>query len=122
MKGDTILLRQAHPKFVDEGQLTSQAFVPFPKDDAKLSVYDGEQISAAESHRHYTETLKNEADSVWGVTCAEVIHVDLSYRSDPLPESPAHALIDFSGKSTSACRKLAKRLRDFASIRGRLHP
>ena len=122
MTDDTILLRQAHPKFVDEGQLTSQAFVPFPKDEAKLSVYNGEQMTAAESYRHYTETLNNEADSVWGVTCAEVTNVDLSYASDPLPESPAHALIDFSGKSTSACRKLAKKLREFASLRGRLHP
>ena len=122
MKDDTILLRQAHPKFVDEGQVTSQAFVPFLKDGAKLSVYDGDQITAAESFLHYTETLNNESDSVWGVTCTEVADVDLSYASDPLPESPAHALIDFSGKSSSACRKLAKKLREFASIRGRLHP
>ncbi len=122
MTDNTILLRQAHPRFVDEGQLTSQAFVPFPKDDAKLSVYDGDQITASESFQHYTGNLNNEADSVWGVTCKEVAGVDLSSAPDPLPESPAHALIDFSGKSTSACRKLAKRLRDFASIRGRLYP
>ena len=48
MKGDTILLRQAHPKFVDEGQLTSQAFVPFP---------DGSHpVRAAEHYRNVLQT------------------------------------------------------------------
>lgn len=122
MTDETILLRQAHPRFVHDDQVTSQAFVPFPKDDAKLSVYDGDQISAEESHRHYTETLKNESDSVWGVTCSEVAKAGLSSTPDPLPASPAHALIDFSGKPTSVCRKLAKRLKEFALARGRLHP
>jgi hypothetical protein len=84
MTDETILLRQAHPKFVSEGQVTSQAFVPFPKDDAKLSDYDGDQIRAEESHRHYTETLQNESDSVWGVTCSEVAITGLSSLPDPL--------------------------------------
>ncbi len=122
MTNETILLRQAHPKFVSEGQVTSQAFVPFPKDDAKLSAYDGDQISAIESHRHYTETLKNESDSVWGVTCSEVAETNLSSLPDPLPDFSSHVVIDFSGKSNSVCRKLAKKLKEFALIRGRLHP
>ncbi len=122
MTDETILLRQAHPKFVSEGQVTSQAFVPFPKDDAKLSVYDGDQISAEESHLHYTETLKNESESVWGITCSEVADTNLSSIPDPLPDFSSHAAIDFSGKPNSACRKLAKKLKEFALNRGRLHP
>lgn len=122
MTDETILLRQAHPKFVHEGQLTSQAFVPFPKDDGKLSVYDGDQISAVESHHHYTETLKNESDSVWGVTCSEVTEINLPSNLDPLPDFSSHAVIDFSGKSNSVCRKLAKKLKELALNRGRLHP
>jgi hypothetical protein len=122
MTGDTILLRQAHPKFVSEGKVTSQAFVPFPKDDAKLSVYDGDQISAEESHLHYTKILKNESDSVWGVACSEVTSTNLSSNPDPLPDFSSHATIDFSGKSNSVGRKLAKKLKEFALARGRFHP
>lgn len=122
MTDETVLLRQAHPKFVSEGQVTSQAFVPFPKDDAKLSVYDGDQISAEESHLHYTETLNNESDSVWGVTCSEVSSTNLLSSPDPLQDFPSHAVIDFSGKPNSVCRKLAKKLKEFALTRGRLHP
>ena len=40
----------------------------------------------------------------------------------PLPDSPAHAVIDFGQRSEKECRKLAKRLRDFAVQRGCLHP
>jgi hypothetical protein len=50
MKPETVLLRQVHPDFIPDGQLTSQAFMPFPKDDGQLSVYDGDQISAIDSH------------------------------------------------------------------------
>jgi hypothetical protein len=32
MTSATMLLRQVHPDFIPDGQLTSQAFIPFPKD------------------------------------------------------------------------------------------
>ena len=57
MTAETILLRQAHPQFMKGTQITSQVFMPFPKDKGLLSVYDGDQITAADSHRHYTQTL-----------------------------------------------------------------
>jgi len=80
----TTLFRQVHPDFIPDGQLTSQAFMPFPKDAGKLSVYDGDQISAAESCKHYTEVLRNASDSVWGVTCAEVAETGLISAPAPL--------------------------------------
>ena len=55
MNDQTLLFRQAHPNFVVEGMLTSQAFTPFPKDQGNLSVYDGDQVSPQEAYRHYTE-------------------------------------------------------------------
>lgn len=122
MTDQTILLRQAHPRFISEGTLTSQVFMPFPKDREKLSVYDADQIRAVEAYRHYTETLNHESEGVWGVSCIEVSTAGLSSLPDPLPESPAHALIDFVGKTPNVCRKLAKRLKEFALARGRLHP
>ena len=117
----TVLLRQIHPNFYPNGQLTSQAFLPFPKDHGKPSVYDGDQISPADAYVHYTTVLKNLSCCVWGVNCTEVSNVGLSSAPDPLPGFPSHALIDFSGRTDKECRKLAKQLKDFALKRGCLH-
>lgn len=121
MSPETILLRQVHPLFIPEGQLTSQAFVPFPKDDGKPSVYDGDQISAADSHKHYTTVLQLQSHSVWGVKCAEVTSVGLSSAPDPLENFPSHSIIDFNGHAEKTQRKLAKKLKAFALERGCLH-
>lgn len=120
MTSETTLLRQVHPDFIPEGQLTSQAFMPFPKDEGKPSVYDGDQISAADSFQHYTEVLHNASHSVWGVTCAEVSSVDLSSVANPLDNFPSHALIDFTAQPEKTFRKLAKKLKAFAIARGSL--
>ena len=122
MKPETILLRQAHPNFVVEGKLTSQAFYPFPKDDKKLSVYDGDQITPADSFQHFTQILGNQSICVWGVTCAEATTQGLASCSNPLAGNPAHALIDFTTHDEKAIRKLSKRLKILAVARGCLHP
>ena len=122
MRSETILLRQVHPDFIPGGQLTSQAFVPSEKDAGRCSVCDGDQITAEESYKHYTETLKRRSDSVWGVTCAEVSEVGLESAPDPLDEFPSHAVIDFTAHNKSKYRKLAKKLKAKALARGRLYP
>ena len=122
MTSVTLLLRQVHPKFIEDGRVTSQAFIPFPKDENKLSVYDGDQISAALSHEHYTQILGYDSDGVWAVTCIESHEIGLPTASDPQQDFPEHAVIDFSSHSPKAARKLAKQLRDLAVLRGRLHP
>jgi len=121
MSPETVLLRQVHPAFIPEGQLTSQAFMPFPKDDGKLSVYDGDQISAEASHRHYTEVLGNASDSVWGVSCAEVSSTGLTSAPDPMSNFPSHSVIDFSAEPANQFRRLAKKLKTLALARGCLH-
>ncbi|MEY2149900.1 hypothetical protein AB7849_03165 [Rhodanobacter sp. 115] len=121
MNPESVLLRQVHPDFIPDGKLTSQAFYPFPKDDGKLSAYDGDQISAAAAFEHYTTKIGFESRGVWGVDCKEVNEVGLECQPDPLPESPAHALIDFGKSTEKECRKLAKRLKAFALARGCLH-
>ncbi len=121
MNHETLLLRQVHPAFIPDGQLTSQAFMPFPKDEGKPSVYDGDQISASESHKHYTCVLGNASHSVWGVTCAEVSEAGLTSASAPLENFPSHALIDFTAHPEKIFRKLAKRLKGSAFARGCLY-
>lgn len=122
MNNQTLLLRQVHPQFLTDEQLTSQAFMLFPKDHGRLSVYDGDQISAEASYRHYTDALGFQSRGVWAVSGAESNGLGLPHLPDPLPDSPAHAVIDFGQRSEKECRKLAKRLRDFAVQRGCLHP
>ena len=121
MKMEPIFLRQVHPDFFKDGQPSSQAFFPFPKDMGKLSVYDGKLISPAQSFQHYTQKLGYQSVGVWGVSDAEVIETGLTSEPDPLPESPAHALINFGKASEKECRKLAKKLKAFALARGVLY-
>ena len=118
MNSATILLRQVHPNFYPNGELTSQAFFPFPKDDGKVSVYDNDQIDAASSYEHYTKVLNYKSSSVWGITCDEVSRNGLESISDPLENFPSHAVVDFSDRSEKDCRRLAKRLKSLALQRG----
>ncbi len=122
MTSETILLRQVHPSFAENGTPTSQAFVPFPKDEGKLSVDDGDLTSADAAFKYFTEVLKLESIGTWGITCGEVEQSGLTSESDPLEDNPSHAVIDFSGLTEKECRKLAKKLKAHANKRGRLHP
>jgi len=117
----TLLLRQLHPQFWKDHQLTSQAFMPFPKDDGRLSVYDGDQVTAEAAYRHYTEELQLVSVGVWAVCGAESSGLGLENLPDALPNSPAHAVINFAARSEKECRKLAKKLRDFAVARDALY-
>jgi hypothetical protein len=117
MTDDTILLRQAHPNFMDGEFPTSQVFLPFPKDHGKLSVYDGDLISPEKAHRHYTGVLGYDSHSVWGVSRAEAVTAGTHPVPDPLEGFPEHALIDFQEMTGRQCRKTAKKLKAFAMAR-----
>ncbi|MGY4727148.1 hypothetical protein [Burkholderia pyrrocinia] len=121
MNDQTLLLRQVHPNFFPDGEVSSQAFFPFPKDDGKLSVYDGDQIAADASHRHYTVNLGLQSVGVWAVNGEEVGSIGLSFRPDPVEGNPVHAVVDFGVLAEKECRKLAKRLRKLAVDRGNLY-
>lgn len=121
MRPETVLLRQVHPNFLSGGELTSQAFVPNSGDNNKLSVYDGDQITAEHSYTHYTVSQNKQSSGVWGLSCADVAAVGLTSAPDPLPHFPSHALVDFAACSEKQSRKLAKRLKSFAVARGCLY-
>lgn len=118
MNRDALLFRQIHPNFIDRGgRVTSQAFKPFPRDDNRLSVYDGDQITAEDAWRHYVHTLNNASAGVMAVTVAECRDHDLRPEHDPDP-FPQHAVIDFSGLSKKCIRSAAKKLAACADRRG----
>lgn len=117
MNADTLLHRQVHPSWVQQGRATSQAFRPTPKDEKRLSVYDGDQILAEGAWRHYTEDLRFLTAGVLTVTVAECQAQELGVVPDPTP-FPEHVLIDFSGLTENRIRRASKRLRASATARG----
>ena len=103
---------------MDGAQITSQVFIPFPRDDGMLSVDDGDLISASEAHTYYTQILGNESDSVWSVSNTEAHGETVPGIPTPEPGRPSHASIDFRGKTDKECRKIAKKLKALAAARG----
>lgn len=116
----TLLLRQIHPGFVQDGRPSSQAFRPTPKDEQKLSVYDGDQIPPADAWKHYATDLKLASSGVMAVSMAECGTLELPVTPDPAP-FPEHALIDFTAYGKSATEKKAKLLKAKAEARGWLY-
>lgn len=116
MNDATELLRQIHPSFVKLGKVTSQAFRPTPKDDNKLSVYDGDLISPAKAWAHFHER-SHESVGVMAVTVADCKEVNLPVRSTP-EVFDEHAEIDFSELSGNQRDTRGKLLRNFAEKRG----
>ncbi len=120
MIDETIVYRQIHPSFVQAGFPTSQAFRPTPKDESKLSVYDGDQITAENAFQHYINKLNLSSVGVMGLTVAECKVESLTVFSDPTL-FPEHAVMDFSGLSDKDCRTKSKKLQTKAVQRGWLH-
>ncbi len=117
MNSETNLLRQIHPSFVQNGKVTSQAFHPTPKDENKLSVYDGGQISCEGSWKHYTNDLGLQSDGTQIIMYKECTEKGLAVIPDP-EAFKEHVLIDFSGLSNGQKKSKAKFLRNAAEKRG----
>jgi hypothetical protein len=117
MQAGTILLRQVHPDFFQEGHISSMAFRPTNKDTGLLSLYDGEQIDPPQSWTHYTEKLGFRSAGVWGITHGEAGECELECR----PEASLfkeHVVIDFTKCSRKQIRDKAKQLAAKAEQRG----
>jgi hypothetical protein len=120
MNADTLLLRQIHPHWVQEGRVSSQAYRPTPKDENKLSVYDGDHISPEASWRHYTAELKLSSVGVMAITRSQCDEQGLPVDPNGIP-FPEHVLIDFSGMSKKAVERTAKILTGYARTHGWLY-
>ena len=117
MNNGTLLLRQVHPSFVQQGRITSQVFKPTIKDNNELSVYDGDQISADAAWKHYTCELHLASTGVVAVAVAECVKYGLQAHPDP-SRFPEHAVINFVGVAKNQIQSVAKRLRIAAEKRG----
>lgn len=117
MKIETLLYRQIHPSFVQNGRPTSQAFRPTPKDKDKLSAYNGDKIQPKASWEHYTGELGLSSAGVMAITNGECTAQSLKVDADGLGY-PAHCTIDFSGLTKGAVERAAKNLAHLAIKRG----
>ena len=124
---DEVLFRQIHPNFYDNSYPGSVQFAPSAKDEGQLSVDRGSLTTPAASHALYTGNGYASA-AIYGVSVGEFGAENLPCHPDPLAATarqtanPAHAYADFTGVNSSQSRKIAKRLRNVAVARGRLHP
>ena len=120
MNSETLLLRQVHPSWIQSGRVTSQAFRPTPKDSARLSAYDGDQISPEDSWRHFTADDLHASTGVLAVSVGECESEGRQVIPDP-EVYPEHVLIDFSGLSASRVKAVAAVLSEYARRRGWLY-
>lgn len=118
MNGDTLLLRQIHPNFVErDGQVSYVAFRPFPRDEGKLSAYDGDQITAEAAWNHYSRVLNLTSRGVMAVTVDECESQQTRPTLDSHPYRE-HVSIDFTGLSRRETKDAAKKLAELAMARG----
>lgn len=115
MSEETLLYRQVHPSFLDGERPTSQVFKPTPKDQNRLSVYNGDKVSAQEAWKHYTQELGYKSVGVLAVQVQECTPLELDVQEAPLPNSPAHAVIIFPASwSRGKIESVAKSLTSLA--------
>lgn len=128
MQKDTLLLRQVHPSFIQADKIssqvfsiTSQVFKPTPKDNNKLSVYNGEKYSPQESHTHFTNIDKSyKSHGVVAVSVEECNNEVLNCEENNIPFD-GHSFIDFEPLSINQIEKKAKKLKNYAMSRGWLY-
>ena len=116
MSPETLLLRQIHPSFVQNGRVTSQAFRPTPKDENLLSVDNGDLVKAEDSWKRFTGTPGCQSIGVQAVSQAECSAQKLRVLEDGIPH-PGHCSIDFSALNKKQTELAAKLLRTQAQQR-----
>lgn len=117
MTPDTLLLRQIHLSFVQDGRVTSQAFRPTPKDKFLLSVDDGDRVSAEASWQRFITNPACQSIGVQAISQAECTAQGLPVVEDGKPH-PEHCSVDFTTFDKKAIEKKSKLLRAKAQTRG----
>jgi hypothetical protein len=120
MNLETLLLRQVNPSFIQNGRVTSQAFRPTPKDENKLSVYDGDLITPEDSWRHFTLDSSCHSAGVMAVSQRQCTEQSVPVINDGIP-FPEHAYLNFSGMSKGEIERKAKVLVSKAQERNWLY-
>ncbi len=116
----TLLLRQIHPAFIQNGKVTSQAFRPTPKDENQLSVDNGDRITAEDSWRRFSAQADCTSAGVLAVSNGECSASSVQVVEDGIPY-PDHCYLDFAPFTSNQATKIGKKLAANAQDRGWLH-
>jgi len=120
MNSETLLLRQINLNFIQNGRVSSQAFHPTPKDENKLSVYDGDQITPEASWQHFTSDSRCHSVGVMAVSYEQCVEQSVPVCLDGIP-FPEHAYLDFSNMGKGEIKRKAKILSSKAQERNWLY-
>jgi hypothetical protein len=113
----TLLLRQIHPTFIQNGRVTSQAFRPTPKDENQLSVDNGDRISAQGSWRRFSAQPGCLSAGVMAVSQGECVTCEVLVVEDGIPYVE-HCFLDFAPHSVKVAGRIGKKLSEKAQERG----
>ncbi len=111
------LHRNAHPSFVDNGRVSSQAFLLKAADKGQLSVQQNSKAVAAIAYKRYTARGLKSA-GVWSVTVAECSELNVKAYDDPDIDDDSHAILNLTSYSVSQARKITDKLAKKARDRG----
>lgn len=120
MKPSTFIIRQVHPEFVQNGEITSQVFRPTPKDKGLLSCYNGIEFTPEQSFEHYVGGNGLSSVGVVAVTKEELDQQSLLLEEDNDPFQ-GHCSVDFRKLTDSEIKLKAKLLKHSAQARGWLY-
>ena len=120
MTSETLLLRQIHPSFVQNGRATSQAFRPTPKDESQLSLDNGDKVLPEVAWRRFSLQPECSSYGVMAVSHGECSTNSIRVVEDGAPY-PEHCYIDFSSFGTKASERIGKKLAALAHSRGWLY-
>ena len=85
MTVETLLLRQIHPSFVQNGRATSQAFRPTPKDEFLLSVDNGDMVAPHLTWMRFSGQPDCSSAGVMAISNGECLTCDLQVTEDGIP-------------------------------------
>jgi len=114
---DAFYFRQIHPSFLQSDVVSSEAFRPTAEHLWRLSLYDGGLITAESSWDHYTKTQGKESVGVMALDSTDCFSVDLPVIASP-EFFPEHCHLDFAAIDVKDHKKIARKLRAKAAIRG----
>jgi len=125
--GKEVLLRQIHPKCIEDGEPASDRFRPSDQDENMLSVDRALIVTASQSHANFVASGRLSA-AVYGLSVSEFEREAIPCSEDPLQATdktaanPAHSLADYSAHQLKQQKIIGKKLKRVAVARGRLHP
>lgn len=115
-----LLLRQINPHWIKRGRLSVEAFNPSQAQSYKLSVDDGDSVSAKDAYEHH-KSKRRSTIGVVAATKGEAASGGLSAAAAAVAGWPHHATLDFGALSRSERRCAAEVLVSAAVHRGWIH-